>query len=401
MTASNPQPSDRRSADAVVIGGGLHGLSAALHMAMRGLEVVVVERGTVGCRASSANAGGVRRVGRHLDEIPLSLSSMKMWREMENLVGADCGFRQSGHIFLAETETDLKLIDDRLARMRALGHDHEVRIDARDVAAAVPGISDHVLGGLASWGDGYANPLHAVRHFRRRAEDLGVRVLEGTEIGSATRQAGTWALTSRHGTLAAPVVVNCAGAGGGKVAALFGDTIPVRAEAPMMMVTTPMPSYEGPVLGRIAGRFSMKGGANGSLLIGGGYRARLSPGAERAELDFSGLAKSAATLLRLVPGLASARLLRAWHGVEGYSPDGKPVIGAASGAPGVFHAFAFSGHGFQLVPAVGRVIAELICTGNTPVDLAAFSAERFNKPPVHDDVWTSSGLIRPKAGSAT
>ena len=96
-----------RTADVVVIGGGLHGCSTALHLALRGLKPILVEKDYAGRHASGVNAGGVRQLARDLAEIPLSLSSMELWEHLDELVGDDGGFASHGTVLVAETEAEL------------------------------------------------------------------------------------------------------------------------------------------------------------------------------------------------------------------------------------------------------------------------------------------------------
>src|SRR3977135_218266 len=103
-----------RTADVVVIGGGLHGCSTALHLALRGLKPILVEKDYAGRHASGVNAGGVRQLARHLAEIPLSLSSMDLWEHIEDLVGDDCGFESHGTVLVGENEEEMAGVPTRV-----------------------------------------------------------------------------------------------------------------------------------------------------------------------------------------------------------------------------------------------------------------------------------------------
>ncbi|WP_373743620.1 NAD(P)/FAD-dependent oxidoreductase, partial [Achromobacter insuavis] len=114
-----------RHCDVIVIGGGLHGLSAALHVAREGRRVVVIEKHWVGRHASGATAAGVRTLNRDLGELDLSLEAMDMWHAMASLVGDDCGFHANGQICVAETPAALAKLEARVADLRARGYTHE------------------------------------------------------------------------------------------------------------------------------------------------------------------------------------------------------------------------------------------------------------------------------------
>src|SRR5258708_12010267 len=93
--------------DVIVIGGGLHGCSAALPLALRGARVTVLEKDYVGRHASGVNAGGVRRLGRHPAEVPLSVASLELWHRIAELVDDDCGFERHGQVKVPQSPSDL------------------------------------------------------------------------------------------------------------------------------------------------------------------------------------------------------------------------------------------------------------------------------------------------------
>jgi len=369
--------SARRVFDVAVIGAGLHGLSCALHLALRGARVVVFEKDTAGRHASGVNAGGVRRLGRHVAEIPLSLRSLEIWRELPALVGDDCGFAACDQILIAETEAELDALGDRVESLRSMGHAHEALIGRDELRARVSALAPHCVGAILCEGDGAASPFRAVQAFRRRAIDRGVDLRERTPVADFRRVNGVWRAEAGRETVEAAVLVNCAGAWGAEVAEKLGDAIPLSAEAFMLMITERVAPFLNPVLGAKGRPLSFKQFGNGTVLIGGGYKGRAFPDAGHAETDLPGLAKSARTVAELFSNLRRARVVRAWAGLEGVTPDDIPVIGPSIASEAAFHAFGFCGHGFQLAPAVGEALARLILDGDSAFDLTSFRADRF------------------------
>ncbi len=366
-------------ADVIVIGGGLHGCVTALHLARSGFDVIVIEKDTVGRHASSANAGGVRRLGRALAEIPLALAALGEWRQIRDLVDDDCGFSASCQVKVAETDAELQALQDRRERLLSLGFDHEEMIDQKQLRALLPALAHHCLGAMVVHGDGHANPFLTVRAFKRKAQTLGVRFLENTAVKTLVKKSANWHVRSVRGTLEAPILVNCAGAWGGRIAAMLGESVPLEALALMLMITARVKPFVGPVVGAQGRTLSFKQFANGTVLIGGGYQGRAELDSNRTHLNFRGLAASAATATALFPNLCGVPVVRCWAGIEGRMPDGIPVIGASS-APGAFHAFGFCGHGFAIAPAVGRRLADLISRGRGDLSFEAFDIARFSRP---------------------
>ena len=367
------------TADVIVIGAGLHGCATALHLARAGLAAIVVEKDSVGRHASSANAGGVRRLGRALPEIPLAVAALAAWHQIRELVDDDCGFVSSCQVKVAETESELQALCQRREIVLGLGFKHEEIIDRAQLRELVPAIAPHCVGGMVVHGDGHANPFLTVQAFKRKALALGVRILEDAPVEALQRLGETWQVRSARGVLEAPILVNCAGAWGGHIAALLGEHAPVQARALMLMITARMKPFVKPIVGAQGRKLSFKQFDNGTVLIGGGHRGRAEPEYNRTHLNFSGLAASAATAMALFPALRGAQIVRCWAAIEGETPDSIPVIGA-SAAEGAYHAFGFSGHGFALGPVVGRLIADLVVTGGTDLPIDAFDIGRFSNP---------------------
>jgi sarcosine oxidase subunit beta len=365
------------TADVIVIGGGLHGCSAALHLARAGVSAVVLEKNYVGRHASGVNAGGVRTLSRHEAEVPLALAALELWHRLGELVDDDCGFEMHGQIRVAENDDDAQELKQREARMRALGYRHERWIDRDELFDRVPALARHCLGGLIAERDGAALPYQTTAAFRRKAESLGQRFFEGVRALRVQRSGDAWSVETDRGTFAARMLVNCAGAWADRICEQLREPVPLEAIAPMMMVTLRLPRFLEPVVLGTGRPLSFKQTHEDTVLIGGGRRARVERDAETTELDFRELAASAQTVWDLFPVMRAATIHRGWAGIEARMPDDIPVIGPSSTTPGAFHAFGFSAHGFELAPIVGRILAELITTGATDQPIAPFSITRW------------------------
>lgn len=368
---------ERRSADVLVVGGGIHGCSAALHLAARKLSVIVLEKDHVARHASGVNAGGVRRLGRELAEVPIAQAAWELWQNMPALVDDDCGYRRSRYLKVARSEAEMDAARARVAELNARGFTHEEVIDQATLRQWLPAAAEHCLGALHVAGDGAALPFRTTVAFRRRAEALGARIVEGAPVGDIQRRAGIWRATTPGGVFEAPVVVNAAGAWGGALAARLGDAVPAEAHAPMLVITQRLAHFAEPVVGALGAALSFKQFANGTVLLGGGVRGRAFPNENRTRLDMAGMAGFLKTARDIFPILRGAQIVRAWAGIEGYTSDNLPVIGSGA-QEGIVHAFGFSAHGFQLAPAVGGIVAAL-AMGETPnLPLEPFQAGRFN-----------------------
>jgi sarcosine oxidase subunit beta len=366
-----------RTADVAIIGAGIQGCSAALHCRQRGLSVIVVEKDHAGRHASGVNAGGVRRLNRHPAEIPLSSASMQIWHGIENLLGDDCGFHISGQVRVAETPDDLETLKARAQQVRDLGFIHEEMIGRDELYELVPALAPHCFGALIARDDGFASPARTTNAFRRRASQLGVVFLEGCRADPPRRRDAVWDVPTTEGAVQAEFVINSAGAWGGAIAAALGEPVPIEPVAPMMMITDRLPPFITPVVGSASRYISFKQLPNGTALIGGGRLGTADPSRNIARLDLPGLQMMAETARDLFPIMQQTRVVRCWAGIEGHMKDGIPVIGPSSTEPGIYHAFGFSSHGFQLGPVIGRILAELITEGHSTLPIAPFSIARF------------------------
>jgi sarcosine oxidase, subunit beta len=366
--------------DAIIVGGGIHGCSTALHLCLAGLKPVLIEKDYAGRHASGVNAGGVRQLARDVAEIPLSIRSMGIWERIADLVDDDCGFESYGQVLVAEDEAELANCRARVTDLNARGFTHEELIDGTELRRLVPAVAESCPGGVVSRRDGAAQPARTTTAFRRKAEALGAIVREGVAATNIRKDNGLWHVDVGAESFAAPVLVNAAGAWAGRIASDLGEPVPVETIAPMLMITSAVPHFIDPVVILRGRKLSFKQFANGTVLIGGGYLAM--PYQERNEtvLDWRKLSESARTVSELFAVMRCATIVRAWAGIEAHMRDGIPVFGPSARHEGLYHQFGFSAHGFQLGPAAGAVMAELIVHGGSQTQIGGLSITRFHNP---------------------
>jgi sarcosine oxidase subunit beta len=365
-------------ADVVVIGGGLHGCSAALQLALRGRKTILLERRHIARHSSGINAGGVRTLGRDLPEVALSVRGMALWRKIDALVGDSCGFTPCGQIKVAETDAEFAQLEQRVRAMEGQGFSHERLMDREELRRRVPALARHCVGGLVVDDDGAADPFRTTLAFARRAREVGVSVLEGQAVLGIDMLGGRWRVATSEGNFHAPVVVNAAGAWAAQVASLWGESIPLSTRASMMIVTERLPRFVDPVIGATGRPLSFKQTECGTVLIGGGQQGRAVLEQEESFVHVGRLSRSARTAVELFPLMRTVRMVRSWCGIEAQTPDHLPVIGPSSTVAGVVHAFGFSGHGFQLGPICGVAVADLVTKGSTDLPIQGLGVSRFD-----------------------
>lgn len=382
--------------DVLVIGGGIVGCATALHLARRGRKVTLVERDQAGARASGVNFGGLRQNGRDLRELPIAMRARAIWDELPSLIGFDGEFRATGNLRLVSDEERGKQLDQFFtdATSRGLGL---VRLERGELKALFPWLSAKPVRGILCPSDGHANPRLVGPAFAYAAQVAGAKLIEHAEITDGWYANGAFQVRASDGrTFAAPVLANCAGAWGGKVAGWFGEPVSLAPEVPQVQVTEPLPYRIEPVLGLVGGDLYLRQTLRGNILFGSG-QGRATPDILRSRPLPETMQRGAEIAIEYVPDLAQVPIIRSWTGIDGDTSDGVCVVGPSETHPGLFHAFGFNGHGFLLGPAVGAVLAELILDGKTPTDIGGLGIGRFGTRQPSQDAERNEDATAPSS----
>jgi sarcosine oxidase subunit beta len=253
--------------------------------------------------------------------------------------------------------------------------------------------ANEVVAGSLSPHDGHANPRLAGPAFARAARRAGAEVVEHAEVVHVERDADAFVAHTADGLRwRAPQLLVACGAWSNRIAALFGEAVPLDARGPQMGVTEPLPYAIGPSIG-LSSPIEHEGLyfrqiRRGNVVFGGGLKGPASAEHVRAYVKPDNVLRQLRELRRFVPAFANVQLIRVWSGIEGYTGDWVPVMGPSARVPGLHYAFGFNGEGFAISPGVGEVMAELIATGRTSTPIDAFAIGRF-APAVEDQPITT------------
>ncbi len=423
-----PDPSLPASSDVVVIGGGIIGITTALFLAREGVSVTVCEKGEVGHEQSGRNWGWVRVMGRDPGEIPLGLESMRLWEDMDRLVGGDTGFTRSGIVYVADTPAKLAEHEAWLEHARTYQLDSRL-LSRREIDAVLPGGKRAFAGAMFTPSDARAEPQKAVPAMARALRRHGGTVLTRCAVrGIETAGGRVSAVVTERGRIACQRAVLAGGAWSRLFLGNLGIDLPALKVLGSVFRTEPL---DGPPTHAVgASDFAFRKRQDGGYTIAhrGASVAEIVPDSFRLLFDFlpslarqrhelrlgfgarfleearmpkswsldqetpfernrildpkpseAILREAQRNLVAAFPAFAGLRIRESWGGLIDATPDAVPVIGEVPRLPGFFLATGFSGHGFGIGPGAGRLIADL-GSGRTPrIDPKPFRLERFSR----------------------
>lgn len=366
--------------DVIIIGGGIIGCAAAFYLSKSGVSVTVLEKSPhIGNGGSGRNGGGVRQSGRDVRELPLAMYAVEhMWPSLSEELDVNVEYHKEGNLRLGKTEKHLEILQGLTDRAVACGLD--VKMLAQDEVRNInPYLSEEVIG--ASWcpTDGHANPLKTTLGYYKKAREAGVRFVTEEDVLAIRKIKGrARQVVTRQNVYEGEHIILAAGYESRAIAGTVGIDIPMSHVLIEALVTEAQPPMFPQMLGTADADFYGHQTEHGSFVFGG------DSGFEAVNKDNGHMVTSSITasctcrgILKYIPKLAHAKIVRTWAGYEDVSYDGVPVISPVEEVPGLILACAFTGHGFGIAPVVGKLLSQLAKEEKPFLDLSAFRYDRF------------------------
>jgi sarcosine oxidase, subunit beta len=374
--------------DVIVIGAGVIGTSVAFHLAaLSARRVLVIERAQIGAGTTAQSSGILRTHYSVPHNVELARRSWAVFERFAQVLDDDqasAGLVRCGYLIAAPHGPKLAALRSALVAQQAFGITVQV-LEPDEASALLPiaRFDDAALIGFEPEA-GFADAYLVATGFARAARRRGVRIVEGAVVqGLVLAQGRVAGVETSQGRFDAPLVISAQNIWANELQAWTGIATPVRAERHRVFAlqgplpyTQAMPVYKD--LGS-PGMLYCRSYGGTQMLVSEGIagEALAAPSNEPGEISLDSIAEIGAQVTQRFASFESAGLASAWTGVYDVTPDWNPVLGRVPDVPGLIVAYGFSGHGFKLSPAVGRVLAQEALGLPTDVPLAPYSLERF------------------------
>jgi sarcosine oxidase subunit beta len=377
-----------KTADAVIVGGGVMGTSTAYHLARKGAKnVLLVEKEPFfGVMSTGQCAGGIRHQFSSDINIRLSIDSIRMLEHFPEEMDQDVDLRFTGYLFLLTQGQDVATFRENVALQHSLGVMTRW-LEPDEIADMLPLLNlEGVRAGTFYERDGLCDPASVVQGYVTNARRLGARLFTDTKVVDIrTLRGRITAVETDQGVIQTPVVVNACGAWAAQIGRMVGVEIPIEPIRRQIVVTTPLPElpsdfpfvifFDEALYFHREGKGILTGKSNPDETTG--YKLSVDPEWEMVHMDEA--------MVRM-PALEKAGLLSHWAGLYEVTPDAHPILGRIPTVEGFYAMAGFSGHGFMHGPMVGLLMAEEILDGHAhAVDIAPFRYDRFLAGELHPE----------------
>jgi glycine/D-amino acid oxidase-like deaminating enzyme len=369
----------------LVVGGGIVGTALGGFLAKEGLDVAVVDAGSVG--GSTTNAGSLhvqmqsvlfRRFPERIPQVEKSLHLYKLgvafWHAFQEELGADCEVKMSGGLMIAENQHELGILEKKAKRESELGLDVAI-LSRAELDRIAPYLGPAVIGAEFCVHEGKVNPLLANAATERWASENGVVQLRNEPVLRLEKARQGFRATTGKGTIMCGRVVLAAGYGSRPLAAQFGYNLPASSDPLHMNITEGTAPLILHLVQHADRPITLKQLSSGQAVIGGGWPAELREPGRIAMTKLSSMIGNLSLAQHIIPQLATLRVMRTWAGVN-TGIDGCGVVGPIGHTPGLY--FAIPGYaGYTLGPITARLTADCILGRSPGANISMYSPARF------------------------
>ncbi len=369
----------RNEAKTVIIGGGIVGLSIAYNLAKLGEEdIIVLEKNYLGSGSTFRCGTGIRQQFGDEANIRMMKRSVEIWKNLEEELGMDVNFRQTGYLFLLYNEKEVKDFKKNVELQNKFGVPSRI-ITPEEAREIVPSLNmEGVIAAAWNHTDGKANPFKAVFAYANAAKKLGVKIYEYTMAKDIKLENGSIKeVVTDRGVIKTRRVINAANGWAKLLNEKIGVNIPIEPYKHQGIKTEPI--KQGQIEPMVVsfkhdGVYMTQEADQGGVI--GGYALKYGPTFDITP-TYEFLRGVSYRFSQIIPALKYVNVIRIWGGYYAETPDGNAAIGKIKEIDDYYIAAGFSGHGFMLSPAVGEMIAELVVNGKTDKPIWFYDPYRF------------------------
>jgi glycine/D-amino acid oxidase-like deaminating enzyme/glycine cleavage system aminomethyltransferase T len=381
--------STTNSAEIVIVGGGIAGVSVAYHLAKLGKkDVLLLEQGSLTCGTTWHAAGLVGQMRPNRSMTRMSQYGIGLYASLESETGLATGWKQCGSVNVARTPERWIVYQRQAAMARSFGIEVHL-ITPREAADKWPLLrADDLQGALWFPQDGKANPADLTQSLAKGARALGVKIVQGVRVTDVVlKNNEVKGIKTSTGDISCSVLVNCTGQWARQFGAMSGINVPLHSAEHFYIVTERIAGVQPdlPVMRDPDGCIYFKEEVGGLLM--GGFEPKAKPWGmdgipEKFEFqllpeDWDQFEILMQNAIHRVPALATAGVKTLLNGPESFTPDGNFILGEAPEVKNYFVAAGFNSAGIANGGGAGKLLAEWIAGGEAPMDLFEVDIRRF------------------------
>ncbi|WDV44398.1 FAD-binding oxidoreductase [Clostridiaceae bacterium M8S5] len=370
-----------KTAEVVIIGGGISGCSIAYNLAKKGVKnIVVIEKSYLASGSTGRCGAGIRQQFGMEMNCKLAMESIKFFQTANEELeyDGDIEFKQGGYLMVATTEKEDEQFKKNIELQRSLGIKVD-RLTPKEATKIVPYLNTDIMTSATfCQSDGHLNPFLTTDAYAKAAKRLGVKFYLYTEVIGIKKENGKIkSVITNKGEIATNIVVNAAGGYSKHIGDMVSVDIPVFSERHQILVTEPVEATQGPMVMSFSLNIYCQQTPHGSFIMGRGDNTE--PRDLRITSSWKFMEEMAKTVTNLLPPIGKLRVVRQWAGLYNITPDHHPILGTVDELEGFYLAIGFSGHGFMLAPVTGLLIAQQIIGEENTIDVSSLDRDRFKR----------------------